>query len=56
MSRLIELAECLKRTVHLARSYSAGTGSIFENAMTEAERLADRVLIEDRTLSQGGKK
>lgn len=43
---LIELAECLKRTVKLARAYSHGTGSIFEDAMTEAERLADRALIE----------
>lgn len=40
------LAETLKRTVHLARTYSQGTGSIFENAMTEADRLADRALIE----------
>ena len=44
--RLIELAECLKRTVKLARTYATGTGSLFERAMTEAERLADRTLLE----------
>lgn len=39
------LAETLKRVVHLARAYSAGTGTIFENAMTEADRLADRAIL-----------
>jgi hypothetical protein len=38
-------ADALKRTVHLARAYARGTGSIFENAMTEADRLADRAAL-----------
>lgn len=41
---LRELAETLKRTVHLARAYAQGTGSIFEDAMTNADRLAARAL------------
>jgi hypothetical protein len=44
--RLVELAERLKATVHLARTYASGTGSIFETAMLEAERLADRTLLD----------
>jgi hypothetical protein len=54
----ISLAERLKQTVHLARAYSSGTGSIFEDAMTEAERLADRALIDLRaraSMSHGEK-
>ena len=41
-----ELAERLKKTVHLARAYAHGTGTIFEEAMRDAERDADRVLAE----------
>lgn len=40
-----ELAECLKSTVRLARAYSHGTGTIFEEAMTKAERLAEHALL-----------
>lgn len=40
-----ELANALKRTVRLARAYSHGAGSIFEDAMTDAARLADRTII-----------
>jgi hypothetical protein len=51
-TELRELAETLKRTVHLARTYSHGTGSIFEDAMTAAERMADRALTTDTTGDQ----
>ena len=50
---LIALAECLKRTVHLARAYASGAGSIFENAMTEADRLADRAIASHKEKSRG---
>ena len=48
---MVELAERLKATVHLARTYASGTGSIFETAMLEAERLADRTLLDLSTPS-----
>ena len=43
------LAEMLKRTVRLARAYATETGSIFEDAMTAADRLADRAYLQQET-------
>ena len=42
------VAEMLKQTVRLARAYASGAGSIFEDAMTDADRLADRILAEQQ--------
>jgi hypothetical protein len=46
---IVELAETLKRVVHLARCYAKGTGTLFEDAMRDAERLAERMLLDART-------